>query len=115
MKKLSTVLVAILFTVLFATSCGDKGKTEPANTDSTAMEINGGEELFDEKVETKEISNKELPAEVIETIEYQYSGAEIKEIEMLSNGLDVTYKITIKRNSEDILLHITETGKILIK
>ncbi|OYT14803.1 MAG: hypothetical protein B7C24_16385 [Bacteroidetes bacterium 4572_77] len=113
MKKLAVLFFA-LFLSLIVISCADKSdETTEEHPDSLATIAD--EILPDSEVESTELDNDELPADVTETLDYQYSGAELIDVVEKNNGIEKQYKITLKHRGEKIIVNITETGKILIK
>lgn len=114
MKKFA--LIFLLSTALFCFSaCSDKSDKPVDEADNPDSVATVADELLPDAVEEKELDNSDLPAEVTETLEYQFSGCKIKEVKVSDNGIEKVYKITVKHNGEKKVLNITETGRILIK
>ncbi len=113
MKKFGLLIIAI-FLGLSVIACNDKKDTEPVEHPDSTKTI-AEEILPDADVEKTELKNDELPEAVRETIEYQYSGAEIQNVVEKSNGIEKQYKITLKHHGAEVVLNITESGKLLVK
>jgi hypothetical protein len=111
MKKITLAILCFIICGMFV-ACGSKTDENAEHPDST---LTVSDELLPDAGEATQLENDQLPKEVLETIEYQYSGAEITNVVEINNGLEKEYKVSIKHRGTKRVLHITEGGKILIK
>jgi len=113
MNKL-LVALCILFSLFVQYSCGNKSDDD-ASVDSLATEINGDTNLFDKNAIISDIDISKLPLKVKETLVYQYSGARIKDLKLVDNGLDKIYKVELDHKGYKVNLKITANGRVLVK